>query len=129
LEQLAELVAGVDALARGDRNGDRAGGFLQRGEVLGRDRFLDPGRLERFEVPGDLDGRRGIESTVHLDEDLDVRADGIAYRFDELDGACLFGAFHLVEPGAERVELERPVSLLERPFRGSMELLRRALDG
>ena len=62
---------------------------------------------------------------MHLDEDLDVRADSITHRFHETDYIVLLRPLHLVEAGAKRIELERFVALVEHSFCGCVELIRR----
>ncbi len=131
LEQLAKLVGRVQPLAGRHRDPQRRDGardLLQRPQVLWRHRLLDPARHERRQRARQLDGGHGVEASVHLDQDLHVGADRRAHRLDQRDRPQLLSPAQLVEPRAERVDLERAVAPRDHPQRGGVKLLWRPLD-
>src|SRR3954467_8983187 len=71
---------------------------------------------------------RRREAPGHLDEHVDVRADGVANRLDQSDRPQALVAVELEVAGAERIQLERPVAALDHGPRRRRELLGRALD-
>src|SRR5829696_526251 len=65
---------------------------------------------------------------MHLEQDLDLRADRVPDSLDERDGFDLLLVLELVVPRPERVQLESPVPTLNDFLRRLVELLRRPLD-
>lgn len=62
-----------------------------------------------------------------FDENIRVRADCVSNRFDELKRANLISSLQLICAGAERVNLERFISLSHNFLRRFGKLLRHAL--
>ena len=115
LEQLAELVADVNPLTCRDRDLDVRGDLSKRLQVFRRHRLFDPAGVEAFELSRDGDCGRGREATMHLDEELRVRSDRVANRFDEGQRVPAFLGTELVCAGAEGVELERAIAACDHP--------------
>ena len=129
LEDLTELVAHVDALARRDRHVDLARDFRERADVVRRHGLLDPPRPVRLELARDGDRLRRREAAVHLHEDLAVRADPFARGLHERDGAAELLVRQLLPGRAERIELDGAVPLREDGARGVADVARCAVDG
>src|SRR5262249_55185522 len=70
---------------------------------------------------GDRLGRR--EPAVHLDQQVDLGSDRVAYRLHERDRPGVFVARQLTGAGTEGVKLHRPVSTGHDPAGGLGELL------
>src|SRR6516164_7481682 len=94
-----------------DRNTNVLGGFGEGFEVVGRDRLLDPAWLVGLEIASDANGRRGTETPVHLDEQLDIRPHGPADRFHEAHAVKSLFSLYLVVACAKGIELEREITL------------------
>src|SRR6266511_168355 len=113
LDELSNIGDGVRAFAGRHRNARRTPHAIERIRVLGRHRLLEPLRIVRFEQSGHAYGRCGCESAVHLDHNLDVRSDSIAYgRHDRLRAAA-FARRQLRAGGAKGIELERAIPALD----------------
>jgi hypothetical protein len=100
----------MDPLAGRDRRPGRPSDARQGGRVLGRDRLLDPARRVRFERDRELGRRVRRETAVHLDHEVDVRADHLADRGHDGDRATPVGRADPDARRAERVELHRPIA-------------------
>src|SRR5207237_10666103 len=111
LEDLAELVPDVDALAGRDRDIHFARDLRERADVVRRHRLLDPAGAIWLELACDRDRLRGSETAVHLDKDLAVRTDALPSRLDERDRAAKLGVRKLLPRCAEGIELHRTVAL------------------
>ena len=117
LDELADVGHGVRALAGGDREPGGLAHAAQRGRVLRRHRLFEPFRLARLQAHRHCGRRRGREAPVHLDHDLDVRADGLADGGHDLHGGPTLRRRELGAGGPERVQLERPIATLHHVLR------------
>ena len=110
LDERAEICEQVDALTRCDRSLRCVAHACQAGRDVERNGLLQPGRGDRLEVDRDLRGVGRRKTPVHLDHDLDVRADGIAYLGRELDRPSPLGGRERHPGASKRIELERRVT-------------------
>ena len=76
-QDVAEAPLGEHALARGHRDRDRRGDLGQRPRVLRQNRLLEEKDVKLVQRLRHLDRRRRREATMAVDQDVDVRADGI----------------------------------------------------
>src|SRR6185437_16805926 len=83
--------------------------------------------MEGLEVLCDLDRSNRIETAMHFDEDVEVRADGVADSFDERDGFHPLFTLELIETCAKRIEFRGPVTALHDFAGGFGEFFRRTL--
>src|SRR5947209_4507086 len=95
--------------------------FGQGAEIFRRYRFLDPARLERFQIAADGDGDCRREAAMHLNENLYIGPHGRAYGFHQREGEASFRPGDIKRARSERVEFQRPVATLHYPLRGLME--------
>ena len=72
LERLAEAVAQVAVLARRDRGAGRRGDAAQGGDVLGRDRVLEPQQAEGLELVCEALGVGDLVAPVAVEGDVDL---------------------------------------------------------
>ena len=91
LDELADVADRVRALAGRNRNACGRADARQRRGVFGWHRLLDPFGIVRREHRGDAHRRGRREAAVHLDADLDVRADGVADGGHDRLGAAAIG--------------------------------------
>ena len=111
LDDLAELVARIRPLSGRHRDVDRARHLGERRDVLRRNRLLYPAGPEWLELVRDLDRLAGSEATVHLDEEVGVRADRVANGLYEGYRQPPLLWLELVPAGSEGIELERLVAV------------------
>src|SRR5215216_2773090 len=104
LEQLAIFVWRVHTLASGKGNAERCDGLRHR------------------------DSGYGVEPSMHLEEDLDLRSHRISHCRDQFDRAVCFGLRQLVEARTERVNLEGAIAALDNAACCAVKVVSRALD-
>ena len=75
----------------------------ERGRVLGRDGLLDPAWGIRLECDRDLGGDVRREPAVHLDHQVDILPDGLAYSGDDRECPPAGRSRQSDARGAERV--------------------------
>ena len=85
LERLAEAVPQVAVLAGRDRRRRRRRDPAQRGDVLGRDRVLQPQQPERLELVREPLRVGDLVAPVAVERDVDLVADGVDHRGGEVD--------------------------------------------
>ena len=106
LEQLGELMRGVEALPSGNRHVDAARHLGCGVDLRVVGRLLEPGWLELGDVIADPDGLRDTEAAVSLDHDLDVGTDGLTHRANDVERELAVAGGHRPPGRPERVELE-----------------------
>jgi site-specific DNA recombinase len=117
LEAVAEVRLGVERLAGHNRDVDLRPHLGRRVEVLGRGRLLVPEDVVLLDRLGDADRMHRGEPAMHLDQELDLRADSLANGSHTLDGRILDVALDDRVPGTgERVELDRGDPAVDQPL-------------
>ncbi len=84
-EILAEMRGVVERLADGDRDGRVCRELDVAGEILRRQRLLEPREAERLERAGAADRLRNAEALIRVDHELEGIADGFAHRGEPRD--------------------------------------------
>ena len=110
LEQFGELLLAREAFpcSDGHRTTSR---HLHHGRNVGVvDRLLEPGRTERVDGLGELDGGGDVEARVAFDQEVHRRAHRLAHGPDNVQREVEFGAREHAPGGPEGVELEGPCS-------------------
>ena len=103
--------AGVEPFSKGDPDLRVAVDLGKAVERLGRHRLLDPERLERLDRADVVARRVRGETSVQVEEDVDVVADRIADRCDDRDCVSESGCRELAPRVSERIELQRRVAV------------------
>src|SRR5262245_32242216 len=112
-------------LAGDDRNAARAANLGKGLDVLGLAGLLEPIGLELSERIGEIDGVHRREPPVHLDQDVDVRTNGVADRARHRNGASDVLLWNISPPRAgEGIELESGETTLDNALGGTRIILR-----
>ena len=129
LERLAEAVAQVAVLARRDRRAGRRGDAPQGGDVLGRDRVLEPQQAERLELVREPLRVGDLVAPVAVEGDVDLGPDGVDHRGGELDHRAHLGAAERARRGVlhvlgrdVEVELQRAEAELGDDLAGALRV-------
>ena len=96
----------ADFLAGGDAHRTLSAEAGVALEVIGVQRFFEPGQVERLELPGPADGGRGVPAQARIDHELDPLSQSLACGPDVGDVA------RLALPHRTPAELDRAETLI-----------------
>ena len=114
LQRLENLSRLEPALAGRDLD-RRVGAHLgQRIDTFRRRRLLDPSEVETRELPAHGDRGRHVQPAVHVEHQVDLRADGIPHCGDDIDGFPALPATHFKIGDVERVPFQGAITHLHR---------------
>src|SRR5262249_2783691 len=124
-QKLAEPMPAADALARGQRDVNRALHFGHRRDVLRRNGFFIKEQAVRLERANYLDRGLRVPTRMDIDGDVVVRPSGFAHGLDLRHRAPQFRLcdFAVQRRGGERIELTARETLCHRFFRARGERL------
>src|SRR5437879_1424988 len=103
-DDLAEVKARMDALARGHRDINLFSRLLQSRGVLGWYWLLNPRWLKALQLAGDGDGGGGIEASMHLDQNLYLGTHGITHGLNQGERAQALLALQFIEARAKGIK-------------------------
>src|SRR5438270_14032645 len=83
--------------------GDGGADLLEDGQILRGYRLFKPAWGEACQFIDQCNCRWGIETSMHLNENIHIGSNGGTHRFDQLNGLVFLFAVQLVEASAEGI--------------------------